>query len=123
MRQILQETSALFHKHGGNRSTTLKPIGWMISLLLIALIVSFNNLEESWLHVLLGISLGSLIALYILAYIYFMFKNPDLLRSESFNIHKMSIEKGVIGDSEVGIIKDKKSISLSIDATDLDTSK
>ena len=51
----------------------------------------------------------------ILAYGYFAVKNPDALRSESYSMGKMVIEKGVIGDSTTGPVK-----RIAIDQTHVD---
>ena len=37
-------------------------------------------------------------------FLYFMKRNPDALRSEKFNITKLAIERGVIGDKTLGTI-------------------
>ncbi len=38
------------------------------------------------------------------AYFYFMVNDPDALRSESFKLSKMALEKGKMGDSIVGLV-------------------
>ena len=56
---------------------------------------------------MLGVSAAVAIVLYLIAYIYFAFKNPDELRSESYSIQKLAIEKGFIGDSISGDVNVK----------------
>lgn len=46
-------------------------------------------------------------AIYLGAYIYFMFKNPDALRSETFTLRKMAIEKSLHGDDLTGLTSQK----------------
>lgn len=38
------------------------------------------------------------------SYIYFMRRDPDALRSESYSLQKLAIEKGIFGDNLVGMI-------------------
>ncbi len=54
--------------------------------------------------ILLGILLVLFMLLYAGAYILFAFKDPNLLRSEKYNIEKLAIERGVLGDSTQGLI-------------------
>ncbi len=46
----------------------------------------------------------SSIALYIVGFIYFGLTDKDALRSETFSIQKMAIQKGFIGDDKSGYI-------------------
>lgn len=45
------------------------------------------------------------VALYLAAYIYCLFTDRDALRSETYSIQKLAIEKGYIGDSVTGILE------------------
>ncbi len=46
------------------------------------------------------------------AYLYFMHKQPDVLRSEHFHLSKMAIERGLVGDSSHGLV-DAESLQTS----------
>ena len=56
--------------------------------------------------------------LYGAAYILFGIRDPNLLRSEKFNIEKMAIERGLYGDDRTGLhepaapVSEKKPILL-----------
>ena len=52
-----------------------------------------------------GILSAVAIVTYIAAYIYFMFKDPNALRSENYLIQQLAIEKAFVGDSEAGYIQ------------------
>lgn len=43
-------------------------------------------------------------ALYLGAYLYFMFTDKDALRSETYSIQKLAIERGLRGDDLTGVI-------------------
>jgi hypothetical protein len=55
-----------------------------------------------WLIVALGASLVLVFLTSLFAYVYFMLKAPDALRSESFNLSKLAMDKGLIGDDVSG---------------------
>jgi hypothetical protein len=88
----------------GSRSTALKPLGGLIALLLIGTLGTAKFNSPEWLLILLAILSSISVVLFIGAYLYFMFRDPDALRSEKFNIEKMAIQKGIVGDSASGII-------------------
>jgi hypothetical protein len=96
----------------GYRSTVLNPLHWLISILISGLIISFCYGLPSWMTItFFGCAITAII-LYFVAYIYFMIKDRDALRSEKFTIQKLAIEKGIIGDSVHGILKNDNLISL-----------
>ena len=41
----------------------------------------------------------------LFAYVFCLFKDRDALRSESFSLRKMEIEKGLYGDSDMGLVQ------------------
>lgn len=89
----------------GSRSTILKPLTWFLSIL-IGGVLSLTWLKASeWLVIFFCIVIVAVILLFLFAYIFCLFRNPDALRSESFSIQKLAIEKGVYGDSTTGMIK------------------
>ncbi|EIT7146591.1 hypothetical protein [Vibrio vulnificus] len=95
----------------GSRSTTLKPLSWLLGILLTGTI-AFVSIPEfpvpHWMLVsLVGMNILAFL-LYCAAYIYFMLNDPDALRSEKFNIEKMAIQQGMTGDSTVGILEEKE---------------
>ena len=86
----------------GTRATVLKPLGWMMALLVSATLASFLNPTPSWVSVLFAVFAGLTMALYLFAYIFCLLTEKDALRSETFSIQKLAIEKGVFGDSVIG---------------------
>jgi len=90
---------------GGSRSTALRPLGWLLGLLFTATIASFVYGCPSWIGTCFAIGSFAAVALYIIAYIYFAFTDKDALRSETYHIQKMAIERGFFGDDISGIHK------------------
>ena len=93
------------HQAGsGKKSTALQPIIYLSVPIFAAIFVSFQLDSPLWISVALFIILSVVILLFVGAYIYFMLKNPDALRSEKFNITKYAMERGLIGDDTLGAI-------------------
>lgn len=90
----------------GSRSSALKTLLTLDALVLLALLIAGRPLTDSqpWIAVLLAVMLVIAILITLGAYLYFMFKDPDYLRSESFGLRKMEIERGIVGDSVGGLI-------------------
>lgn len=89
----------------GGRSTVLKPLGVALGLLLGGLAAASYSKLDPWIINALAILTLATGVLYLAAYVYFAFKNPDALRSETFAIQKLAIEKRLVGDSVTGIMK------------------
>jgi hypothetical protein len=51
----------------------------------------------------MSIVLVAVIALYGTAYVFCLLKDRDALRSESYSLHKLAIEQGLLGDSTTGM--------------------
>lgn len=58
---------------------------------------------ELIIYILFGCTIVVIIV-YISAYTYLLFHDRDALRSEKYSIQKLAIERGLVGDSEFGII-------------------
>ena len=89
--------------NSGEKSTILKPLTWLISILLASMILGNYFELPKWILIMFAIIVGIIIILFIVSYIYCLFNDRDALRSEKFSIQKMAIEKGVYGDSISGI--------------------
>ena len=89
----------------GSRSNALHPLAWLTGILISGLVLStaFEKKPE-WVVIFLASLLGLTVVLYLLGFIYFATKNPDLLRSEKFNLSKLAIENNLIGDNISGLI-------------------
>lgn len=89
----------------GGRSTALKPLGWLLGILVFGLLAAPQVGLPEWVVVAFAAFAGLAALLYLGAYVYFMCRNPDALRSEKFTIEKMAIEHQLVGDSARGITK------------------
>lgn len=98
----------------GSRSTVLKPLGWLIPMLLSSMLISFYIGSPSWVSVLLVVFNILTVALYFFTYMFCLFKDRDALRSEKFSIQKMAIEKGYLGDDSTGLLNPSKNIDLLV---------
>ncbi len=96
----------------GSRSTVLKPLGWMMAILVAATISAFSFSAPIWLGVLFAVFCGLTMFLYLFSYVYFMFKDKDALRSETYSIQKLAIEKGFVGDSIKGVFELKTAAAI-----------
>lgn len=89
----------------GSRSTVLKPLAWLIGLCASASIASFSFSSPVWLGSMFGVLGGVTIVLYFVSYIYFGITDKDALRSERYSIQKLAIQRGLVGDDDVGYIE------------------
>ncbi len=85
-----------------SRTHILRPLMWAMPILFGVAFVGYRVGAPAL--VCLTIFIISLICagLFLFIYVYFAFKNPDLLRSEDYLIQKTIIEKGLMGDNQRG---------------------
>src|SRR6266404_2714739 len=88
---------------GQARSSVINPLQWTLVILMFAVLALVIAHGPDWLLKFFAITLAVVLALLIFAYLYFMFKNPDALRSENYSLVKTAIEKRVVGDSLTGL--------------------
>lgn len=89
----------------GSRSTILKPLNWLLTILLGFAITSYHlRLPKCFTYILVGIFILTIL-IFFFTYLYCLFNDRDALRSETFSLRKMEIEKGFFGDSDSGIIE------------------
>ena len=86
----------------GTKATVLKPLAWMMSILIAASLSAFYFDVPQWLGVLFSIFASLTMLLYLIAYLYCLFTDKEALRSETYSIQKLAIEKGFVGDSISG---------------------
>ena len=99
VRQYLEHASG-----SGRRSTAVSTLIVMGGVLLAGLVASVLFDAPQWLlEWLVGLVVGDA-ALFGIAFLYFMLKSPDALRSESFELEKMAMERGLFGDSLQGLV-------------------
>lgn len=106
IRSFLQQATAQ-----GSRSTVLKPIGWMMSICIGATLSSAYMKSPPWLTYMFAAFSSITMLLYLGAYVFCLAKDRDALRSETYTIQKLAIEKGFIGDSLSGVISSASSAS------------
>lgn len=89
----------------GSRSTILKPLTWLFSILLASMIISLQNKLLNWFcYIIAGIIIITFV-FFIFAFVYCLLNDRDALRSEKFSLRKMEIENGLYGDSDSGYKK------------------
>lgn len=98
---LLQQASA-----SGTKSTALKPLGWMLAILLSGTMTSFYINTPQWLGLTLLVLSVITFLLYFYAYVYFMHNDRDALRSEKYSLEKMAIQRGLIGDDISGVLSE-----------------
>lgn len=108
MQAVLQQASS------AKRTHALKPLQGPLVMFVAAILASmgaaFHYDVSGALFVVLSVVLGffllavlCMICHHIVAYRHFMRHDPDALRSEDFSIQKLAIERGLVGDSDIGI--------------------
>ena len=87
----------------GAKSTALQSLHWGIGMLLTSIPIMAWVDAPSWILIAISSAFGLVLVTFIGAYIFLLIKNPDALRSESYTLSKMAIERGLIGDSLSGL--------------------
>ena len=95
--------------NSGEKSTILKPLTWLISILFGGIIILSYIKADKWIIVSFFSIICIIIMLFIFSYLYCLYKDRDALRSEKFYIQKMAIEKGYYGDNISGLITSNNS--------------
>lgn len=73
-------------------------MGKLMLFSLVIFVLAAIFVKDEWVLIVLACLLGLLFLMYAISHFYCLFKNPDLLRSEEFNIKKQIIE--VMGDKD-----------------------
>src|SRR5437879_1495225 len=88
----------------GSRSTILRPLGYLLSMCVAATLGAVYVKAVPWLVLLFAVFSGLAAILYLGTYVYCLLTNREtLLRSETYSIQKLAIEKGFYGDSSAGM--------------------
>jgi|SRR5579859_5022484 len=105
----------------GSRSTILRPLTWFFSICVSAILVAVYEKADSSLIVLFSVFLCLVGVLFLFTYTYCLCTGKaELLRSESHSIYSQLIDKGLIGDSNTGVIRPSK--RTATDTSDKDDS-
>ena len=100
---VVKAFDALFRSAAsGSRTTALAPLHMMLALVIAGLLSSIRLNAANWVLILLGVSTAAVLVLEGWAYVFLLFNDRDALRSEKFNIAKMYLERGVMGDTISG---------------------
>jgi len=89
----------------GSRSSALKSVQWILGISVSGLIGALQVGAPTWLLISFCVPIGLTLALFLFTFLYLLFKNPDALRSEHYELSKIALEKGYIGDDITGLIK------------------
>jgi len=101
---VLSRVLAQAGKVVESRSSVLVPLHWITAILVSFLLLSVVTKAPAWMEIGLFVLLTVAILQSILSYNYFMIKNPDALRSEKHVQVMQAIEKGLYGDSDMGML-------------------
>lgn len=93
-----------------SRSDVLRVLVWPILILMLALSCAVAAGAPSWLLIGLGGFAATFLLIYAVSFVALLIYDRDALRTEKYNLHKMAIERGVYGDSEIGMIEPPKQL-------------
>ena len=90
----------------GSRSTVVRPLLYLMVASLVALLTSLPLESPMWIQIILAGVVVCSLCFFIGMYWYFSRKQPDALRSETFALQRQLIERGLVGDSNLGKLVD-----------------
>lgn len=96
----------LEHAKSQSKSTILRPLSWLTSICVVALlgVVRFNG--PKWLLIVVAVSFCLTVALYLGSFIFCLSTGQiDALRTERYSLEKLALERGFRGDSSVGLFR------------------
>ncbi|MDA3979007.1 hypothetical protein [Gallibacterium sp. AGMB14963] len=102
-----------FHRLGSveginAKSTALSPILWILGVLFSGMSILYWVTQKEFV-IYVGFALIFIVLVFALySYNHFMKTDPDFLRSESFKLTKLAMEKGHIGDTSQGLQVEKQ---------------
>ena len=122
MVQILQQ---ILEQHAGSmtRSTVLQPVLYFAAIVGAVLVGASQAGIPEWIIYTLAALFVGIAVIFGCGFLYFMKRNPDALRSEKFNITKLAIERGVIGDKTMGNILTSEDVRTLPSAPDDEVAK
>lgn len=98
---------SLFHQATaqGSRSTVLRPLQWFVGICIVGLLGCLKYGAPVGVLILFAVMVALIFLLFMGAYIHCLRTDKDALRSETYSIQKLAIERGLVGDSIVGILE------------------
>jgi hypothetical protein len=88
-----------------SKSSALVPLQWKIIIFALFLFMLVVVKAPMWIDIGVFVLLAILVLQSSFSYHYFMKRNPDALRSEKHAISKYAIDKGLYGDSDMGMLE------------------
>ncbi len=89
--------------------SVVDPLGKLMLIVLALFVIAAIFIKTTWPLIALIVIAGILLLMYVISYFYCLFKNPDLLRSEEYNIKKQVVE--VMGDKDNHQLIDTKHLA------------
>lgn len=87
-----------------SRSSVINPLQWSLVISIAALLTTgLEPRAPRWLPIFFAVLTALIAVLLIGAYIFFMVRDPDALRSERYSLMKTAMEKHLVGDNLVGL--------------------
>lgn len=93
LKALLEHSTA-----SGTRSGVLSPLMYLVGILFVGLLTAHGMSAPPWMVVGIAAAIIVCLVLLFIFYVYFALVSPDALRSERFNIAKLAIEQGMVGD-------------------------
>jgi len=90
---------------GHSRTSVLNPVQWIVVILIFGAALLALAHAPVWLMIGIGVCAFGGFVLFVFSYIFFMIKDPDALRSESYSLQKLALQKGLVGDNLQGLIQ------------------
>lgn len=84
-------------------------LGKLLLFSMVIFLLSAIFVKETWVLIVLVCFPSILLLMYIISHFYCLIKNPDLLRSEEYNIKKQVVE--VLGDKENHLLIDSENLA------------
>jgi len=100
----------LEHAKSQSKSTILRPLSWLTSICVVAVLGAVRFSGPGWLLIVLAVSFCLTVALYLGSFIFCLATGQiDALRTEKYSLEKLALERGFRGDSTVGLFRIGKS--------------
>jgi hypothetical protein len=80
------------------------------------MVASVESKAPNWMLIYFATLATCAAVLYLAAFIFCLFNDRDALRSETYSIQKLAIEKGFVGDSSVGVLDERNQLKLPVAA-------
>jgi hypothetical protein len=119
-----QIRAALSSTGTGQRSSALGTVQWLLAILFSGLGATLYYGGPTWLIALEALLASIVTFNHLVAFWYFARRDPSALRSESFVLTKMAIERGLVGDDSAGLLEPPPADSNvePVDADEVDVS-